>query len=254
MRKYFFIGMAGAFLLLPLAAGAIEIKSPIGVKAPIDFVDGLINISFMVILPIAVIILMIAAFFILTARGDSEKISRGKKMLTSGLIGLVIVIVGGGSGLLLRNIFGIKDIAFEKDIMASVNLDVQLQVCGAEIDQAKEQLAQAQQSGDTKAVKSLSDIIKDAEEKQSDLEKQKQEADAQSQALAYKYAESLDINIYDEEMGRYALETNNTKDGQGFYNMAGGGNFNPDTKEYIDTSGKSHTNCTLLYDGSILYK
>jgi len=255
MRKYLFSILALLVFSVPLVAGAIEIKPTIGDTTNLaDFLNGLINVSVTIILPIAVIIIMIAAFFLATSRGDSEKVSKGKKILTFGLAGLAIVLIGAGSGALFKNIFGIKDIAFEKDITETANLDLQLQMCGTEIEQAKQQLAVAQQSGDKKAVRSLADLIKDAEQKKAEIGEQKQEVDAQSSALRYKYAIAQGIDIYDEQSGRSMLEAYNTKDEQGFYNMTGGGKFNPDIKEYIDNAGKIHTDCTLLYDGTILYK
>ncbi len=254
MPKKLLFSLILVFLIAPFAVGAIEFKSPVAAKTLGDVLNTIIGISLKVVLPIAVIIILFAAYTILTSQGATEKVQRGKKILTAGIAGLAIVIIAAGSSALFKNIFGIGEIGFEEDVIRKAGLDLQLQACGTEIEQAKQQLAEAQQKGDEKTIKSLSTLIGDAEAKQNDLEEQIAESNNEYQALSYKYAIAQGINIYDEGLGRDALAISGSKDEQGFYNMAGGGKFNPDTKEYIDTSGGSHLNCTLLYDGTILYQ
>ncbi|MDD5356167.1 MAG: hypothetical protein PHY56_06510 [Candidatus Omnitrophica bacterium] len=108
MRKYFFISLAWIILFAPLVAGAIEIKPPIKSTTLYDFLNGLKGVSLKIVLPIAVITILVAAFFLLRAGGDSTAADKGKKILTAGLGGMALVIVGAGLSALLMNIFGIR--------------------------------------------------------------------------------------------------------------------------------------------------
>jgi len=105
MRKFIFSFLCGMFFL-PLVVSAIEINSPTGTSSLYGLLNGIKNISLWIIMPIAVTIILIAAFFIL--RGDiSENITKGKRFLTFGLVGLAVTILGAGSSTLLMNVFNI---------------------------------------------------------------------------------------------------------------------------------------------------
>jgi hypothetical protein len=107
MRKFIFSISAMIIFFASSAADAIAIGPPVGQATLYGILNSVINGSLKIILPIAVIVILVAAFVILRSNGDSSKAAEGKKILTFGLAGLAIVIIAAGSSSLLMNIFGV---------------------------------------------------------------------------------------------------------------------------------------------------
>jgi hypothetical protein len=71
----------------------------------IKLIDGAINFLLnVVVLPVALLMIIWAAFVIITAGGSKEKVSKGKKIITVAIIGLVIAFLARAAVGLIYNL------------------------------------------------------------------------------------------------------------------------------------------------------
>ena len=267
MKKFLFSSLILAFLAVPLTAGAIEFRPPIAATTLNDILNLIIKISLAVVLPLAVIAVLFAAFMILRSQGEIEKVQKGKQILTYGLIGLAVVIVGSGSGVLLKNVF--KDYLPKIEIPgvtyklpSDFNLPLSpyrevvywTNVLSDEIDKLQQELSDAEQKGDKDKVASLSERIKNLEEQKRSLtlwNEELLEMEKENTGADVAYWEKV---LFDKDAGLAFLSGKGVKaDKEGWYKMQGGGEYNPQTREYIDATGKVYTDTTLFGYGSIMY-
>ena len=110
MKKFIFSILVTFFLITPLVVGAIEFRPPIATTSLYDILNLIKSISLSIVLPMAIIAVLFAAFMILRSQGVPEQIQKGKQILTYGLIGLAVVIFGAGSSALLINVFGLQEV------------------------------------------------------------------------------------------------------------------------------------------------
>ena len=68
----------------------------LGTADPITIVTNLINLALGLLGLIAVIIILIGGFKWMTASGNDDAVNTAKKMITQGLIGLVIILAAWG--------------------------------------------------------------------------------------------------------------------------------------------------------------
>lgn len=95
------------FTLLAMAIAAMPVKAinigldygnniGLGNNDPITMTTNVINLVLGLLGLIAVIIILIGGFKWMTAGGNEDKVSEAKKMITQGLIGLVIILAAWG--------------------------------------------------------------------------------------------------------------------------------------------------------------
>ena len=70
-------------------AGRSNLKTQ---ATPADIVGGLINVVLTLVGLISVIIIIVAGFKYLTSGGNDEKVGEARKLLLSGIIGLVLIL------------------------------------------------------------------------------------------------------------------------------------------------------------------
>ena len=105
--SYFALATTSLLSLLPLLAkaqeaenlyfgtefiGEIQTGGYLGTRDIRAVIAGIINVIMGFLGIIAVIIILIGGFMWMTAGGNEEKVGKAKKMIMSGIIGLVIVI------------------------------------------------------------------------------------------------------------------------------------------------------------------
>ncbi|XOB41973.1 MAG: hypothetical protein ACKKMS_01105 [Candidatus Nealsonbacteria bacterium] len=111
MKKIFLLIFIGTLTLLPtsvLMAQIIEIENPLEAESFEDLLNAIVNFIFWVAIAIAPIMIMIAAFFFLTAGGDPKRIETAKKIILWTLIGLAIILLAKGLISVLREIIGVS--------------------------------------------------------------------------------------------------------------------------------------------------
>lgn len=91
------IGLLALGLILPVAAGAVEVArvDTTGAGDLMQTVKNVLNTVIGLAGLIAVIFMVIGGILIITSGGDEEKSKKGKGYVTYGIVGLVIVIVAG---------------------------------------------------------------------------------------------------------------------------------------------------------------
>ena len=96
------VGAAGLFVVRIQPVFAIMVDETLGASlglgsaSPESIVISIIQWALSLLALIAVIIVLYAGFLYMLSRGDPQKIERAKKILQSGLIGLVIILSAWG--------------------------------------------------------------------------------------------------------------------------------------------------------------
>lgn len=132
----FFLAMAmGIFLFLPKVTQAIDVTSQLTATAeqkgagyapaqdPRLIVANIIKISLSLLGILFLGYTIYAGFMILTSRGEEEKINEGKKTLTRGIIGLIIIMSAFSITLLAQKL-ATGDAAHQGDYIRIKNTDV----------------------------------------------------------------------------------------------------------------------------------
>jgi len=66
---------------------------PLTIQDIFDFINTVVNWFFAFVLAVAVIMILVAAFYYLTARGDSKKVQTASNLLMYALIGVGVAIL-----------------------------------------------------------------------------------------------------------------------------------------------------------------
>ncbi len=70
--------------------------------------QSIINALFYISIPLVTIMVLIGGFQILTAAGDPEKFTKGRKTIMYAVLGFAIIIIGLGAVSLIRQILGTR--------------------------------------------------------------------------------------------------------------------------------------------------
>jgi 5-bromo-4-chloroindolyl phosphate hydrolysis protein len=264
MKKFIFSSLIGFFLITPFWVWAIEIRPP-GIATMGGIIDLIIKICLTVALPLAIITVLVAAFMILRSQGELQKVSQGKKILTYGLIGLAAVIVASGSGTILKNIFKVElpetfPETFEEKLArissqplfpSPEKIESGLRDIEGEMALFQRQLEEAREKGDTEAANILERKISQLELERKSLASLEEASNRFKKALGFS-PQMLEMMV-DSPEGLEFLAKYGIKDEKGWYLLEGGGKYNPQTKEYIDSTGKVYTETRLMDDGTVMY-
>ena len=79
-----------------------------------DFFQRIFRILLTISIPLAVIVIIWAAFSFLTSGGEPEKTQKAKKILTYALIGFLVILLSNGLVSVLGDIIGVKILDLEK--------------------------------------------------------------------------------------------------------------------------------------------
>lgn len=91
----------------PTPAEPIETVNPLAATTLAEVIDSIANTVFYIVTSLAVLLIMIGGFFILSAGGNPAQISRGKKIIIYTIIGFAIMVLARGIIDLIYNILGI---------------------------------------------------------------------------------------------------------------------------------------------------
>lgn len=86
--------------------GGVSIPNPIGAGTFQELVERIARYLFEIGIPIAVIMILYAAFLYMTAGGSEEKISKAHKALTYAIVGLAILFLAWGITSLVKELLG----------------------------------------------------------------------------------------------------------------------------------------------------
>lgn len=72
-----------------------------------DALDSIVNWLFGILIVVAIIFFVIAAFQFVTGGGDPEKVDSARKMVLYGIVGLIVAIFARGLVPFVCNVFGV---------------------------------------------------------------------------------------------------------------------------------------------------
>lgn len=81
----------------PLGASCNDLTCPVSAVA---------NFLFTISIPICAIMVLVGGFQMMTAAGEPEKISKGRKTIMWAVIGFVVVLLAGSVASLIQSLFG----------------------------------------------------------------------------------------------------------------------------------------------------
>jgi len=89
-------------------SGQFCLKNPLKACSITDLVDTITNFVFWIGLAIVPLLVVIAAFHILTSGGDPKKVDIGKRMIFYAAIGLAVILFAKGFAGAIKQILGVK--------------------------------------------------------------------------------------------------------------------------------------------------
>jgi len=104
MKKVTLILVLAGLLILPMICLAQVRKAP--TVDVMQILDRIVDWLFTILLIIAVIWLILAAYYFVTAQGDPDRISKARNMVLYALIGVLVAFAARGLVLLIERIVG----------------------------------------------------------------------------------------------------------------------------------------------------
>lgn len=95
-------------LSLPIIVLAVEFQNPLEYETFGELIDAIIDFIFYIAVVVAPLMIIIGAFYLLTAGGDPKKIGTGKNIIIYTLIGLAIVMLARGLIAMIESVIGVK--------------------------------------------------------------------------------------------------------------------------------------------------
>jgi len=93
---------------LPIGAWAIEFQNPLDYDTFGELVDKLITFIFNIAVVICPLMIIIGAFYILTAGDDPKRVETGKNIITYTLIGLAVILLARGLIAMIEQVIGVR--------------------------------------------------------------------------------------------------------------------------------------------------
>jgi hypothetical protein len=87
-------------------SGPISLPNPISATSFTQVVANITQILLEIAIPLTAIMAIIGGFQMITAGGDPEKFSKGRKTLMYAAIGFAVVLLAGGLVAIIRNLLG----------------------------------------------------------------------------------------------------------------------------------------------------
>jgi hypothetical protein len=106
--KKIFLTLILTLLLLPVLASAIEFQNPLKYGTFDELVTAIISFIFKIAVVVTPLIVLIGAFYLLTAAGDPKKVGTGKTIISYALIGLVIILLARAIIYMLKSVIGVE--------------------------------------------------------------------------------------------------------------------------------------------------
>lgn len=100
----------GLFLLLsPLFVNAqVKIENPIEAESIQELISTIGKSLYAIAFALVPLMVLVGAFYILTAAGNPERVNTGRNIIMWTIIGLGIVIISTGIAELIKNLLGAK--------------------------------------------------------------------------------------------------------------------------------------------------
>lgn len=86
--------------------GALKLPKPLRAQSLVELIEALVNFLIIIAVPIALIVLVVAGSYWVTAGGNQERISRGRQAIVWAVIGLVLILVAKGVISVIKTFLG----------------------------------------------------------------------------------------------------------------------------------------------------
>lgn len=106
MGKTFKILAMSALITSPLLVLAITIENPIAANKLENLIDSIINFIFSVSLLVVPMMIIVGAFYFVTAAGNPSQVETGKRLVLYALIGFIIILLAKGLVAVIGDILG----------------------------------------------------------------------------------------------------------------------------------------------------
>jgi len=93
---------------LPIVVSAVEFQNPLEYETFGELIDAIIKFIFYIAVVVTPLMIIIGAFYILTAAGDPKKIGTGKNVIIYTLVGLAIILLARGLIAMIESLIGVK--------------------------------------------------------------------------------------------------------------------------------------------------
>ena len=88
--------------------GIISIPNPLGASSFSELINKIIDFLIFIGTPLATLMILIAAFQIMSAGGDVEKVSTGRKTIQWAALGYVLLLISKGIVLVINSVLGVN--------------------------------------------------------------------------------------------------------------------------------------------------
>jgi len=106
--KKIFSTLILTLLLLPLLTLAIEFQNPLEYETFDELVTAIISFIFTIAVVVTPLMIIIGAFYLLTAAGDPKRVETGKTIISYALIGLVVILLARAIIYVIKSAIGVK--------------------------------------------------------------------------------------------------------------------------------------------------
>lgn len=109
LSKLLIFSLLICFLVPFEAEGKIvEIKNPLKANDFWELLANIINFLFYLSLPVAALMIVVAAFFFLGSAGEPEKITTAKNIIIYTIVGVIVLFLSMAIADALQNMLGVK--------------------------------------------------------------------------------------------------------------------------------------------------
>ncbi len=107
LTKLILAGSIGLLVFLVVAPVLAQEEAPIIIETPeemITLIETITDWFFTIVMALAVIFIILAAFYFLTAAGNPEALTKARQMLIYALIGIAVALLARGLRFVIENI------------------------------------------------------------------------------------------------------------------------------------------------------
>jgi len=100
------IGITRFALAVP--SNPVTLPNPISATSFTQVVGNITTFLIEIAIPLTAVMALVGGFQMITASGDPEKFSKGRKTLMYAAIGFAVVLLAGGVAQIIKNFLGVK--------------------------------------------------------------------------------------------------------------------------------------------------
>lgn len=109
MRKRILTLLLLLLIIFPLLVSAqLKIENPLQHDTFGKLIGAIINFLFLVAIALAPLLILIGAFYFMTAAGDPARIETGKRIILYTCIGLFIILFSWGLIAIIKSVLGVQ--------------------------------------------------------------------------------------------------------------------------------------------------